>query len=133
MIRDPLYQTPEKPLVNAGLCALQLHDEPAAEGWLRRAVRVQPADPQGAGALAELLASQGHPGEAREILRPVLRNEQPPLRVLQKLIELDRELQDPEQQREHEAMLRRFYPEAAAASDGGARRGDAEAHPESRP
>jgi type IV pilus assembly protein PilF len=113
-IHDPLYQTPEKPLVNAGLCALSLHDEVAAEDYLRRAVRLQPADPQGAYSLSRLLAGKGHPGEAREILRPLLRPDMPPREALAFMIELDERLQDPEQLRQHTDLMHKVYPEPAA-------------------
>jgi type IV pilus assembly protein PilF len=113
-IHDPLYQTPEKPLVNAGLCALSVHDQVAAEDYLRRAVRLQPADPQGAYSLAQLLAGKGHPGEAREILRPLLRPDVPPREALALMITLDERLQDPEQLRQHTEMLHKAYPEMAA-------------------
>ena len=94
-IKDPLYQTPEKPLVNAGLCALRVKDDAAAEGWLRRAVQVAPTDPQGAYALAILLERTGRPGEAREFLRPLLRGDAPSLEALQLMVKLDQTLQDP--------------------------------------
>ena len=114
VIRDPLYQTPEKPLVNAGLCQLALHDETAAEAYLRRAVRADPTNVQGAYVLAGLVDRKGHPGEAREILRPLLRRDDPPQEVLVLMVDLDRRLEDREQQRVHSELLQKLYPQPAA-------------------
>ncbi len=111
VIRDPLYQTPEKPLVNAGVCALALHDQAGAEEWLRRAVRIQPTDQQGAFLLARLLSAGNHPGEAREVLRPLLRGDNPPREVLALMIELDQRLDDPEQLRQHDEQMHKLYPD----------------------
>lgn len=115
VIRDPLYQTPEKPLVNAGVCSLALHDEVAAEDYLRRAVRLQPTDAQGAFLLGRLLAGKGHPGEAREVLRPLLRSDNPPREALSLMIDLDRRLEDAEQLRQHSELMQKLYPEPAPA------------------
>jgi type IV pilus assembly protein PilF len=112
VLKDPLYQTPEKPLVNAGQCALNLKDDAAAEDWLRKAVRVQPAEPQGAWLLANLLIRKGHPGEAREVLRPLLRGDNPSHEVLALMVDLDRRLEDQEQLRQHSDLMHRLYPDS---------------------
>lgn len=114
--RDPLYQTPEKPMVNAAQCSLGLHDEAAAEAWLRKAVRIQPTDPQGAYQLARMLGDKGHPGEAREVLRPLLRSDNPSKEVLVLMIDFDRRLEDHEQLRQHVEQLHKLYPDNAGES-----------------
>ena len=115
VIRDPLYPTPEKALVNAGSCSLALHDDVAAEDLLRQALRIRPTEPQAALTLARLQDGKGRAGEARETLRPLLRGDAPPREALQLLVELDRKLQDPEQLRLHAELLQKLYPETPAA------------------
>lgn len=56
-------------LYNAGLAALALHDVPAAEGYLVRAVRQQPGSPA-TRELGLLRAHQGRVVEAYSMLRP---------------------------------------------------------------
>lgn len=118
VLRDPLYQTPEKPMINAGQCELNLKEDAAAEDWLRKAVRVQPADPLGAYLLASLLAREDHPGEAREALRPLLRGDNPSREALALMVDLDRRLEDSEQLRQHSELMHRLYPDPAEPPPG---------------
>jgi type IV pilus assembly protein PilF len=39
--RNPLYQTPDKPLQNAGICSMRMKDWKAAEGYLMRAFELE--------------------------------------------------------------------------------------------
>ena len=43
-LEDRLYATPAKPLHNAGICALQIGDEPAAENYFLRSFQVDPSN-----------------------------------------------------------------------------------------
>jgi type IV pilus assembly protein PilF len=43
-LEDRLYATPAKPLHNAGICSLQLGDEPAAEQYFLRSFQVDPSN-----------------------------------------------------------------------------------------
>ncbi|MBA3478924.1 MAG: type IV pilus biogenesis/stability protein PilW [Lautropia sp.] len=43
-LEDRLYATPAKPLHNAGICALQIGDEAAAENYFLRSFQVDPAN-----------------------------------------------------------------------------------------
>lgn len=43
-LEDRLYATPAKPLHNAGICALQIGDEAAAEGYFLKSFQVDPAN-----------------------------------------------------------------------------------------
>ncbi len=114
VLRDPLYATPEKALVNAAQCTQRLHDEPATEAYLRRAVHMAPTYPPAATQLAGLLERSGRRGEAREALRPLLRATPPPQDILLTMARLDDALNDPQQAREHRALLQRYYPEGGA-------------------
>lgn len=53
-LKNPLYQTPEKALVNAGICARRMHDDKAAEDYFQRALMTSPRSPEALIALAEL-------------------------------------------------------------------------------
>ena len=43
-LKDPLYPTPYKPYMNAGLCAQQSNDEKGAEGYFLRAFSLDPSN-----------------------------------------------------------------------------------------
>jgi type IV pilus assembly protein PilF len=42
-MRNPLYQTPAKPLTNAGVCSIRMRDLAAAESFLTRAFEIDPS------------------------------------------------------------------------------------------
>lgn len=58
-MKNPLYETPEKALVNAGLCSHKIRDDQAAEDFLQRALMVRPRLPEALIALAELDFDRG--------------------------------------------------------------------------
>lgn len=120
VLRDPLYQTPERALVNASRCASRLGEAAAATQYLRRAVALAPTDIPAATAYAEGLERDGQYGLARETLRPLLRQEPPPAEVLRSLVRLDERLNDAAQAREHRALLQRFWADPGAAPAGNA-------------
>ncbi|MCC7081556.1 MAG: type IV pilus biogenesis/stability protein PilW [Burkholderiales bacterium] len=53
-IKNPLYQTPDKSFVNAGLCARTSGDDAAAEQYFKRALSAQPVQPTALYQLADL-------------------------------------------------------------------------------
>jgi type IV pilus assembly protein PilF len=64
-IRNPLYATPAKPLVNAGICSLQVKDDAAAEDFLSRALRMDNSNTTALYWLADVQYRHSHLGEAR--------------------------------------------------------------------
>ncbi len=63
--RNPLYSTPTKPNTNAGICAIQLKDDKAAEGYLLEALRLAPDNTQAMFWLSTLSYRQGQYAEAK--------------------------------------------------------------------
>jgi type IV pilus assembly protein PilF len=58
-LRNPLYQTPEKSWVNAGICARQMGDLANAEDYLQKALKLQPGLPQALQNLADMAYKRG--------------------------------------------------------------------------
>jgi len=58
-LENPLYSTPERAYLNAGLCAQKAGEIKEAEEFLQRALRLQTEFPQALQAMAELKFSQG--------------------------------------------------------------------------
>jgi len=58
-LKNPLYQTPDKSYVNAGLCAQERGDDVGATQYFERALQFQPVQPQALYQLAELAYRKG--------------------------------------------------------------------------
>lgn len=58
-LKNPLYETPEKAYLNAGICSVKKGDDQAAEEFLLRAIKYQPPSAQAFYNLAELNFRRG--------------------------------------------------------------------------
>ncbi|HEU0219711.1 MAG TPA: type IV pilus biogenesis/stability protein PilW [Gallionella sp.] len=58
-LKNPLYGTPERAYLNAGLCSRKVGNNKDAEEFLQRALQVQPGLPQALLAMAELSFDNG--------------------------------------------------------------------------
>jgi type IV pilus assembly protein PilF len=67
-LKNPLYTTPENAYTNAGICARLHGDDVRAEEWLRKAVALQPNQPQALYQLAEISYQRSDFAAARNLL-----------------------------------------------------------------
>jgi type IV pilus assembly protein PilF len=67
-LKNPLYQTPENAYTNAGICARMMGDQVKAEEWLRKAIAIQPNQPQALYQLADISFRRGDLPSARTLL-----------------------------------------------------------------
>lgn len=67
-LKNPLYTTPENAYANAGVCARMQGDDVKAEDWLRKALALQPNQPQALYQLAEIQFKRGDRQGARILL-----------------------------------------------------------------
>ncbi|MGH8759279.1 MAG: type IV pilus biogenesis/stability protein PilW [Burkholderiales bacterium] len=67
-LKNPLYTTPENAYANAGVCARMQGDDVKAEDWLRKALALQPNQPQALYQLAEIQFKRGDRQGARNLL-----------------------------------------------------------------
>jgi len=67
-LKNPLYTTPENAYANAGVCARMQGDDVKAEDWLRKALALQPNQPQALYQLAEIQFKRGDRQTARTLL-----------------------------------------------------------------
>lgn len=58
-LKNPLYETPERAYLNAGLCSKKAGNSREAEEFLQRALQLQPGMPQALLAMAELSFASG--------------------------------------------------------------------------
>jgi len=67
-LKNPLYTTPENAYANAGVCARMQGDDVKAEDWLRKALALQPNQPQALYQLAEIQFKRGDRQASRAML-----------------------------------------------------------------
>lgn len=68
-VRDPLYRTPDRSYVNAGVCARRRGDAAGAEGFFRNALKFQPNQVQALYQLADLYYAAARYNEVRPLLQ----------------------------------------------------------------
>ncbi len=71
-VSDPLYQTPDRSYVNAGVCARRLGDFAEAENHFRNALRFQPNQIQALYQLADMAYARANYAEARVQLQRLI-------------------------------------------------------------
>jgi len=109
---DPLYATPEKALLNAGLCS-RIHGKNAeAEDYLRRAVVFKPDLAGALYSLAEILYEKGAYKEAEIYLVRTMRLGEPSLSALVLGVRIARALNDRQSEDSMLLQLRRRFPDA---------------------
>lgn len=116
--RDPLYKTPEIPLINAARCSVLLGDSAGAEGYFQRALRIAPNNPAATYGLALLAYNARRYDDARRWLR-INRAPNPPPEFLYLGVCVERKLGDPQAETSYLAQLKNRYPDSAEAKSIG--------------
>ncbi|MDP2792828.1 MAG: type IV pilus biogenesis/stability protein PilW [Sulfurisoma sp.] len=111
--KNPLYATPARPLVNAGLCASRIKDFKRAEDYLTNALRLDPAGIDGQYLLADVLYQQGRLGEARTRLNDVHRRAEPTAASAWLALRIERKSGDREAETRWITHLRRKFADSA--------------------
>jgi type IV pilus assembly protein PilF len=114
-IRNPLYKTPEKPLINAGKCSVTLGDTAAADRYFRQALSVAPNNPIAAYNLALLSYRATKLDEARAWMRPVMQQQTPPPEALYLGMCIERKQGDRQAELSYTSQLRNRFPDSAEA------------------
>ena len=117
VLADPLYTTPEKVLLNAGLCARIGGDSVEAEDLLRRAVVFKPDLAGALYSLAEILFEKGNLKEAENYLNRYMRLGEPTLSALALGVKIARAQGDKVAADSMMQQLRRRFPDAPQTRD----------------
>lgn len=112
-IRNPLYQTPERALLNAGQCSQKLGDLKAAEDYFDRALRYSRKNPQALLQLAALNYQRNNLPVARSLLAELLRQTEPNAAVLWLALRIERRSNDRNAEASYANQLRRKFPDSA--------------------
>lgn len=113
-LRNPLYRTPERSYVNAGLCARRRGDVARAEEFFRNALTARPSHPQALYHLADLLYERGSYAEARPHAIRLTQLVSSP-EALWLGLRIERKLGDRIAEASYAAQLRRDYPQSREA------------------
>lgn len=112
-LRNPLYQSPDKSFVNAGICSRLRGDVAGAREFFERALKVAPNQPQALFELADMAFQRGEVAEARAQLARLLRlGVRPTAEVLWLGLRIERRLGDKDAEASYGLQLRRNFPES---------------------
>ncbi|MBM4180992.1 MAG: type IV pilus biogenesis/stability protein PilW [Betaproteobacteria bacterium] len=111
-LANPLYETPERALANAGACALEKPDPAAAEMYFARALKRSPNHPIALLGMAEINVRNGRWLAARLQIRQLGDASVLSAPALWVGVRAERHMGDREAEAHYGAQLRRRFPEA---------------------
>jgi type IV pilus assembly protein PilF len=112
VIGDTLYPTPDKPLLNAGLCEMKQGRNIEAENYLRRALAIQPTLVQALQAMAQLAYQSGRLKDAENYIARYSRVTEPNAEMLLLAVKVARAMGDKANESSVIQQLRRRYPDS---------------------
>lgn len=115
-VQNPLYQNPERSLVNAGICARRRGDNAAAQEFFQRAVMIRPNQPQALYQLADLSYAAANYAAAQGYLRRLAQTAQANAEVLWLAIRVERRMGNANGEASYAQQLRKNFPESKEAA-----------------
>lgn len=109
--RNPFYQTPTNPYMNAGICFLKMKDYKEAEEHLNLALRVAPSNIQARYWLAETYYQSGRLAEARQQVVDLGRMRDPIVEVVWLGARIERKAGDRDAELKYTTLMRRKFQE----------------------
>lgn len=114
-LRNPLYTTPDKSWVNAGICARQSGNLAAADEYFARALKLRPTQPQALLQLADMAFKRQGYSEAKSYLARMQREVEPTAELLWLALRVERKLGDRNAEASLGFQLRKNFPESREA------------------
>ena len=114
-LRNPLYATPDKSWVNAGICARQAGDLAAADDYFQKALKLRPSQPQALLQLADMAYKRKSYPEAKAYLMRIQRDTEPTAELLWLSLRVERALGDRNAEGSIGFQLRKNFPESREA------------------
>ena len=109
-LKNPLYETPDKPYVNAGICTLKLKDDKGAEEYFLKALKLRPNQPQALLALADIYFRGNDLPNARAQMIAFMKAHNPTPEALWLGVRIERKLGDRASESSYSQMLRQRFP-----------------------
>lgn len=114
-LKNPLYATPEKSYLNAGICARKKNDDAEAEEFLLKAIRLQPRQPQALFHLADINFKRGNHAESKKFINQFSRIAAPTPESLWLGIRIERRLGNRSDEASYGLQLRKTFPDSPEA------------------
>lgn len=114
-LRNPLYRTPERSYVNAGVCLRRRGDAAAAEDYFKKALALQPSEPQALYQLADMAYSRRAYPQAREYLLSLERISPANPELLWLAVRVERRLGHRDSAASYSMQLTRNFPQSKEA------------------
>lgn len=119
--RNPLYKTPEIPLINAGRCSMMIGDVQTGEAYFRRAIAISPGNDSAAYGLALIAYQGGRYEEARQWMKSIRASTNLPPQALYLGMCVEKKLGDRTAETSYGVQLRNRYPDSAEAKTAATR------------
>jgi type IV pilus assembly protein PilF len=113
-LENPVYQKPEIPYTNAGLCALKHHHFYQAESYFRKALQKNPKFPRALYQMAELSYKQRHYQQARDYLQRYDKIAEHTSQSLWLRVRVERSLGNKDAEASYALLLRHSFPDSEA-------------------
>jgi len=113
--RNPLYQTPDRSYINAGVCARRRGDTAGAEDYFQQALKRRPDQPQALFNMADMAYARGDFAAARNYLGHFTKVAAPNAEVLWLGVRVERRLGDRNSEASYALQLRRNFPDSKEA------------------
>jgi type IV pilus assembly protein PilF len=114
-LKNPLYATPEKSYLNAGICARKKNDDVEAEEFLLTAIKLQPRQPQALFHLADINFKRGSYGESKRFINQLSLIAAPTAESLWLGIRIERRLGNRSDEASYGLQLRKTFPDSPEA------------------
>ena len=114
-VQNPLYQAPERSLVNAGVCARRRGDTSAAQEFFQRAITLRPNQPQALFQLADLAFASNNLANAHGFMRRLVQLVPPTPEILWLGLRIERRMGNSVAEASYTHQLRNNFPQSREA------------------
>lgn len=108
-LKNPLYASPDKPYLNAGICSQRMGNETAAEDFFRKAISLDPLNASANLRLGDIFYRRGEFEKARAHVDRINKNYDPSAESLWLALRIERKAGDRVAEASFAAQLRRRY------------------------
>jgi type IV pilus assembly protein PilF len=114
-VRNPLYPTPDRSYINAGVCARRGGDAAGAAEFFLLALKVRPNQPQALYQMADLSYARGDYGESKDYLNRLMQAAASTAEALWLGVRVERRLGDRNSEASYALQLRNKFPNSREA------------------
>lgn len=111
-VKDPLYPTPQKAFVNAGICSLKKDDTAGAEDFFAKALKLQPDNERALYQMAALKYKAGRFAEANSYITRLMQTGAPSAESLWLGVRIARAISDKDAESSYAFQLRNKFPDS---------------------